>query len=124
MSEDIRSYGYMAALAQSISEDQLEDLQEKWCEDKVQFRINYEGTLVYQDMSIGKSLSEREHIYGLTLGKDTILGSTEDFIAQTVALGLAVIADTVQPYNCIWYNGSDSDMSLLSLEEFQTRTGN
>ena len=36
--------------------------------------------------------------------------------------GINIDPTKARPYRCYWYNGSDSDMGLITLEEFLKRT--
>jgi hypothetical protein len=124
MSENVRSYGYMAVLVTPLNSEQREEILDKLHDyrSKNPLMINYEGTLVYTDYNKVKAYRERSNIYGLNLGKDaTEMESADAFIVRTNNEDLAAEASTVHPYNCIWYNGADSDMSSLTKDEFLRR---
>lgn len=117
MSSTVRSYGFIAVLVSPLSEEQREVLSDQLYLAKSNLNVNYEGTLIYCDYNFNKSYAKRENVYGLFIGNN---GLTEaEFIQEANGL-LGIDVDTVQPYNCIWYNGSDSDINLLTKSEFLT----
>ena len=120
MSSTVRSYGYIAAMVFSVGEDKIEELHESLYDANNGLEINYDGTLLFVDLNQTKPMSEREDIYGLSIGDSTIELTPEQFVNMAKDANLPVFESTVQPYNCIWYNGSDNPVSLLSKEEFLT----
>jgi hypothetical protein len=124
MSTTVRSYGFMALLATPITDpDEREEISERLWEAHSTLGINGEGTLVYSDQNANADMRTREDIYGLNLGKDASTGSVSDFANAVHAAELEIDLTTVQPYSCIWYNGSDSDMDTLTKAQFMQRTG-
>lgn len=115
MSDNVRSYGFIAVLKEPVED--VPELSEKLWDGKSPIRINYEGTLIFADFSLLKPYSERSDIYGLWIG------GHEEMDYGAVCLecrkyGLKIDMSTVKPYNCIWYNGSDSPMDQLTKEKF------
>lgn len=123
MSTTVQSRGFIAILAQPIDKEQIEETLEKlYDEGNGYLQITYDGRLVYSDEFRRKSYDEREFNGDLfVIGK---LDSADKvaFIAETSGAGLTVDVNSVQPYTAIWYNGVDSPMSLLNLEDFQHQT--
>jgi hypothetical protein len=116
MSENVRSYGFMAVLEVPVDHA---DFHDKAWYDKSPLCVNYEGTLVYIDFNRMKSHHERENIYGLFIGDERLDASL--FVSECRKYGLSVDQSSRRQYNCIWYNGSDSDMSLLTKKEFLSK---
>lgn len=114
MSTNVRSYGFIAVLKQEADPGEVFD---RLWNAKSPLGVNNDGTLVYIDFNATKSYSERENIYGLFIGQSEE-GRVHEFLTECNRFGLFVHAATVKPYNCIWYNGSDSDMANLTKEEF------
>ncbi len=117
MSSTVRSYGLIALLAIPLSEDVREDLSEMLWDADTDLDINYTGELVILDHMRSKSLDEREDIYSLNIGNS----NPEDhrlLIAEATKFGLVVDVTKILPFNCIWYNGSDSPVNMLTKDEF------
>lgn len=113
MSTTVRSYGFIAVLKQEADPGEVFD---RLWNAKSPLGINNDGTLVYIDFNAKKSYSEREEIYGLFIGSQNM--DVSEFYAECGKHGLFVDPETTKPYNCIWYNGSESDMAVLTKEEF------
>lgn len=120
MSSTVRQHGFVAVLARPIPEDQREELTEKLYNAKSKLDINYEGTLVYFDANRHESWEVREDVYGLFFGHD--VSHREQMEAELLAHNLMIDGHTMRPYNCIYYNGSDSPLDLLSKEDFFRKT--
>jgi hypothetical protein len=58
VSDNVRSYGFIAAILEGSELPDLEELNEKLWEEKASIRVNYEGTLVFADYSLTKWISE------------------------------------------------------------------
>lgn len=114
MSDNVRSYGFIAVLNEPVDHEEFFD---KAWKGQWPLMVNYDGTLVYSDHNASKSYRERTNVYGLFLGP-TSAADTKEFEGHCVAHGLSVDMTTIKPYTCIWYNGTDSDMSSLTKEEF------
>ena len=124
MSSTVRSYGLIAQLQVVVPEDDREGLTEKTYDDKSPIDLNYEGTLVYLDMNRHQKYDVREDFYGLFIaGEMGNVPTPEWFALEAEKYGLKIMMATVRPYNCIWYNGSDNPVDLLTLEEFKQKVG-
>ena len=110
MSENVASSGFFAVLKNPIDKNNLSKQKEILYDKDSNLSINNEGTLVFSD--------NRGKEYGLNIG------SIEDqdtmpFINECNKHNLEIDEKTIRPYNCIWYNGCDSDMYYLTLEEYK-----
>ena len=122
MSATVRSYGFVALLDDPLTEEECEELSEQLYDNKSCLNINYEGTLVYIDFNQHQPYSVREDIYGLTIGSTTVEGERK-FLDALNANGLFITVGTLQPYDEIWYNGSDSHISMLTAETYLKAIG-
>jgi len=118
MSSTVRQYGFIAALLNPIPENELEELHERLYDDKKGIGINYDGSLVYFDANRTKSFRERENIYGLWIGNSDT--NPEKFLKTISEYGFEIILESLKPYNCIYYNGSDSPLDMLEKKDFYT----
>lgn len=121
MSSTVQSQGFIAVLTTPIPKDQMEDVLEKlYNGDDGFIKITFDGKLLYSDDFERLPYNKREFN-----GDLFVVGSLQhsdkkfDFIEAAAKAGLPIDATTIQPYTAIWYNGSDSPMSLYSLEKFQ-----
>ena len=118
MSSTVKSYGFIAVLNDPLTEEEeREELSKTLYANKSGLNINYEGTLIYIDFNQHESYDVREDIYGLTIGETTRSGRRK-FTEALEANNITISVDTVQPYEEIWYNGSDSCMDLLTADEY------
>lgn len=85
-------------------------------EDKFGIEVNYEGSLVYFDANRIKDWQERENIYGLWIGNCD--NEPEDFLVAISNYDFKILPETLKPYNCIYYNGSDSPLAILKKADF------
>lgn len=120
MSSTVRSYGVMGVIVSHKVED-FEELYEKLYDDKSNLGINGDQTLAYLDANANKEYSERENFYGLQFGLDPQV-SAQALVDEAAKYGIVVDPKSCRMYQCIWYNGGDSDMDLLTLKEFGTQT--
>lgn len=112
MSENVTSTGLFGKLITPIDrDDSFEAIEELY--DTYNLNINYEGTLVFSD----EPQSEPGIFFG-SASNDAV----SEFISDCQKAGFPVIPESVRPYTCTWYNGSDSDMSELTVDEFDKRT--
>lgn len=108
MSCDVMSRGIIMPLISPVKD--REELTEKLYEEGSCLQINYEGTLVYSDEG-----GQREDAYGLHIGVPNPSGA---MMAELRKYGLKAVTTQARPYHCLWYNGADSDMNMLTKEEF------
>lgn len=118
MSENVRTTGFFAILKNPVSQDkEKEELSDKLY-DSSNLRINYEGTMVYSIET------EDDCCYGLFISKDKTDISKKDisnFISECESNDLVISHKNISNYTCIWYNGVDSDMAMLTLEEYKNK---
>lgn len=117
MSENVGSSGMMVPLNRKMTEEEREEITEALWESiyTSDVHINYEGTLAYTD--------ERSDGYGITFGTSA---RTNDLYVMSQALskhGFDIVPNQGRSYSCYWYNGSDSDMDMMTLENFLKTTG-
>lgn len=120
MSSTVRQYGFVAALLKPLNEEEREEANENLWSEKSDLSINYSGELLYVDFNANKSLDERENIYGLSLGSLAPEGLKE-FVELAANSGFDLDLTTIQPYNCIYYNGGDSPLDMLTKEKLLAR---
>ena len=113
MSRDVSSAGLMAPLSRKLTDEEIYNWIELLYDQGSSIRINYEGTLAYSD--------EGGSDYGINFGLINIY-SNEAFndLAQ---FDITVDLDKARPYTCRWYNGVDSDMDMMTFNEFLKMTG-
>jgi len=115
MSENVGSNGIMIPLTKKLSDDECEDVMENlWERGGSIVSINYEGTLAYTD--------NQSDGYGISFG---VLYDDDDIdiiINMLDSYGIGFDITKARPYSCYWYNGADSDMDMLTLEEFYLKT--
>lgn len=113
MSENVYSTGFFAILSLPMNDEDSEILNEKLYDNGSNLRINYEGTLVYSNHT--------GCMYGLNIEGDKNNNNKKDFIKECAVLNLNIDKKSIKSYNCIWYNGVDSDMAMLELEEYRKK---
>ncbi|QDH84201.1 hypothetical protein Axy13_014 [Achromobacter phage vB_AxyP_19-32_Axy13] len=121
MSTTVLSKGWVAPLLQTIDDgEQREEISERLHDEGKHLELNYEGSLIMVDTMRAKSYSERESAaYDLTIiGRGQQDMTRQEFIETCRSAGFDVVEDKVLPYTCVWYNGSDSPMSMLEMHEF------
>lgn len=117
MSYTVKSYGFVAVLVDPVPKDARDDLSELLYDSKSKLQINNEGTLVYMDFNLHESSEVRADIYALTIGSTTASGRAK-FLEALSHVGLSIKTETIQPYEEIWYNGSDSVLSCLTKDHY------
>lgn len=112
MSSDVMSVGLMAPVMNPPKD--VDELTEQMWQDNSPLELSYDGTLAW--------ISTRgDSGYGLNFGVETEVGPEELGLAGLI-YGLNIAVDQARPFMCLWYNGSDSDMHLLTVEQFLIRT--
>lgn len=115
MSENVGSSGIMVPLSTKMSEEQREEITDAiWNSGNSLVQINYEGTLAYID--------NRSDGYGITFGLTANENDLGYIRAVMERYGFGIVEEQARPYSCYWYNGTDSDMDTLTLEEFLVLT--
>jgi len=114
MSRNVVSSGVMVPLNRKITQEEREDWTEDLYDRASFVKINYEGTLAYTD--------EGGEEYGISFGSIPTYEGDSEF-EDLKQYGLWVQGDKARTYRCCWYNGTDSNMDMLTLEEFLSMTG-
>lgn len=114
MSDNIVSAGVMCPLDRKLMQEEYADIVDDLY-DKGVF-LNYEGTLVYTDVGGAE--------YGIYFGDEF----TDDWLSQEQhealkSFGLSVLSEHARPYRCLWYDGADSDMDEMTIDNFLESTG-
>lgn len=108
MSENVLSVGIMVPLSRQLTKQEREEWDEILYDQGSNVRFNYEGTLAYTD--------NRKDEYGIHFGILTDLSF--DNFEDLKQFDLGIEKEHARNYQCVWYNGSDSDMSMMTIEEF------
>jgi hypothetical protein len=119
MSENVMSTGHMVPLSRKITREEMQEWEELLWDQDSPVRFNYEGTLAYTDF-------HTEDEYGLHFEGETSTLSAAPLGSSFVVLkqfGLSIVKEQGRYYRALWYNGGDSDMSMMTLEKFLKRTG-
>lgn len=121
MSATVRQHGFIAVLLRPIEDEEArEELSEKLHDAGSKLGISYDGSLVFYDANRQEDYEVRENIYGLFFGHDVSLRAKME--AELLTHNLMIDGRTMRPYNCIYWNGSDSPLSLLTKEQFFMKT--
>ena len=112
MSSIDRAYGYIAILETPLSEDEREVMDEKFYEDDSNLGTTYDGHCIYYDFNID---GDYDDIYFCEVGtSEADLSKFEDELTK---YQLIIKPNTVKPFNCIYYNGADNPISMLTAEQ-------
>lgn len=120
MSENVMSSGHMVPLSRKITREERQEWEELLWDQDSPVRFNYEGTLAYTDFRT------EDDPYGIHFEGDTSTLSGAPFGSSFGVLkqfGLSIVKEQGRYYRCLWYNGGDSDMTMMTLEKFLKRTG-
>jgi hypothetical protein len=120
MSSTVKQYGFVALLKNKIDDEEREAGNENQYELKTGIRVVYSGELVFIDFNYEKPLRDRENFYGLSLGptKAKQGESQADFEALMHKYMYDIDKGSITPYICIYYNGGDSPLDMLTKEKF------
>jgi hypothetical protein len=113
MSENVASAGIMVPLNRKLTQEEREEYEELLWGQNSSVRFNYEGTLAYTD--------EGGEEYGISFGEMGNYSIAE--FNDLTQFGIGILPLKAKPYTCYWYNGADSDMSMMTLEKFLEQTG-
>jgi hypothetical protein len=108
MSEDVMSVGVMVPLSRKLTEEEREEWNELLYDQGSEVRLSYYCDMAYTD--------EGGEAYGISFGLLPVNNiSAFDDLKQ---FGIWVEEEKARPYRCLWYNGSDSDMDMMTREKF------
>jgi hypothetical protein len=101
-------------ISPSLDQEALDIIGELIYEENGRLQINYEGTLAYIS-------DDAPDTYGLTLGSSSSLFSPDELGVAGLAFGIQIALDQCLPFSCLWYNGGDSPLDMLTLKEFEEK---
>lgn len=108
MSENVLSHGIFLKITNGpLNYEEISDIL---YDKKSIWNINYEGTLLYSDDSDGEA-------YGIQFHRKNVIDKEDIKILND--LGIEFDESSALAYSCVWYNGTDSDMSEVTLEEYK-----
>ena len=112
MSEDVMSVGVMVPLNRKLTKEEREEWQEILWDQGSDAHLSYYCDMAYTD--------EGGEAYGINFGemptKDT---SAFEDLKQ---FGIWIEEDKARSYRCMWYNGADSDMDMMTRDKFLKKT--
>lgn len=108
MSRDVFSVGYMAPLNRKLTNREVSEWEEILYDRNSNVHFNYEGTLAYTAVE--------QDAYGIWF--DNEISREEHSFSDLIQFGIYVDEYHVRAYRCMWYNGGDSPMSMMTLEDF------
>lgn len=112
MSEDVMSVGVMVPLNRKLTSEEREEWNELLYDQGSSVNLSYYCDMAYTD--------ESGEAYGISFGKmPKIVASAFDDLKQ---FGIWIEEDKARSYRCMWYNGSDSDMAMMTRKKFLDRT--
>ena len=107
-----RSYGFIAILETPFSEEEREAIEERFYEDKSNLSITYDGQCVYYDFNKD---GDENSIYFTQIGSsDSDLSKFENELNR---YQLLIKSNTTKPFNCIYYNGCDNPIDMITKEK-------
>ena len=108
MSEDVMSVGVMVPLNRKITEEEREEWNELLYDQGSEVSLSYYCDMAYTD--------EGGEAYGISFGLLPVNNiSVFDDLKQ---FGIWIEEEKARPYRCLWYNGADSDMNMMTREQF------
>ena len=112
MSSNVMSIGVMAPLNTTITKQQREEWQEILWEQGSPVHLSYYNDMAYTE--------EHGDEYGISFGEmpSTNLAQFEDL----KQFDIWIEEDKARSYRCLWYNGADSDMDMMTRKKFLDRT--
>ena len=113
MSKDVMSVGVMVPLNRKLTEEEREEWNELLYDQGSEVGLSY-----YCDMAYTAVHGEAYSISFGLLPVNNI--SAFDDLKQ---FGIWVEEEKARPYRCLWYNGADSDMDMMTREQFLNITG-
>lgn len=109
MSDNRITIGLVAPLLVPVTDVQREELCDKL--DPLKLDINYEGTLLFFVVKDGASYD-----FDICIGNPA---NPDAFKDLSVSAGVPIQYWDTQSFFAHWYDGSDSPMSTMTLEQFK-----
>lgn len=102
----------MVPLNRTITREERDEWNEILWEQNSSVSLSY-----YRDMAYTHELGDE---YGISFGEmhSVTLADFEDL----KQFGIWIEEDKARPYRCLWYNGADSDMDMMTREKFLKMT--
>ena len=113
MSEDVMSVGVMVPLNRKLTSEEREEWEEILWDQGSSVHLSYYCDMAYTE--------EEGEAYGISFG-EMPTNDASDF-ADLKQFGIWIEEDKARPYRCMWYNGADSEMSMMKRDEFLKMTG-
>jgi hypothetical protein len=104
----------MAPLRNPVPRELREELSEKMYDDDSGLELSYDGSLVW----LGIDLDED---YGISFCHTSDF-TLDELIFAAADYNLIVLSEQARSFSCLWYNGADSNMSTMTVEEFLQKT--
>jgi hypothetical protein len=138
MSEDVYSAGIMVPITHNLTKEEIMDFGE-WAYDtgETEYSLAYSGELMYSqndsdqgqygiNFSCDRQHHRRPKIYtSESIGQMIKMQESADRYALTLTgdKWIKLDRELAEMYTCLWYNGSDSDMDMMTRSEFLKATG-
>ena len=111
MSETVYVSGYMVPLKGTYDRTFLDNVREVFGDNDIYINFNYNQTLAYTFDEL-----DSDDYYGLWF--DSNKHDTEVF-RELLNRGIKIEAEQIKHYRSIYYNGCDSPMATITLEQFK-----
>ena len=112
MSSNVMSVGVMAPLSRTITKEERDEWSEILWEQGSIVQFSYYCDMVYTEESGDE--------YGITFGEMPIVNIAHFEVLKQ--FGIWTEEGRARAYRCLWYNGSDSDMDMMTREKFLQMT--
>lgn len=126
MSTTVRSYGLIAVLKNPpVGEEEREALEDELYAEASDLGFNNAGDLLVLDYNRRADYREREDIYIFTIDGKSMKGGApvdpQDIVKEAAEYGFEIDEASIKPFDCIWYNGVDCPVDMMTKEEFLAR---
>lgn len=112
MSRSVMSVGFMAPLSRKITKEEYQEWSEILYEKGSSVHISYEGDIAYTERETDE--------YGIYF--PSILSPDPNAFDDLNQFEISVEKDKIRSYRCFWYDGTDSDMDMMTKETFLEMT--
>ena len=113
MSKDVMSVGVMVPLNRKLTKEEREEWEEILWDQGSSVHLSYHCDMAYTEKG-GEA-------YGISFGK-ALTYDAFDF-GDLKQFDIWIEEDKARSYRCLWYNGADSDMNMMTRDEFLKMTG-
>lgn len=110
MSCNVFSSGFMVPIKDPMSREKREEIAEKL--EKSDLSISYDGSILYSDIT-----HDHDGGYGIMFDQRR---DDSAFVRSYIEADIEVAIDYqyIKWYTCLWYNGGDSDMGMMTRDKF------